>query len=64
MSDPLQPDAALLCKLGSIVVHIDEMISSQGHPFDREALRSLLEDQEVQSWLKEMDKLALVPRKR
>jgi hypothetical protein len=52
----------LLCKLGSIVVHADEMLSAKGHHFDRVALEALLHDPEVAAWLKEMG--PLVPRKR
>ena len=60
--EPLNPTPSLLCKLGSLAVHVDEM--ADGHAFDRAAVQSLLEDEEVQQWLKEMDQLALVPRKR
>lgn len=54
MSDPLKPSAALLCKLGSIVVHADEALSSTGHRFDIDAMRPLLADKEIQSWIKSM----------
>lgn len=60
----LNPDMTLLIKLGSIAVHVDEMLSPRGHEFDRVALQSLLEDPEVKVWIDEMDKLALVPKKR
>jgi len=66
MSNPLKPDLGLLCKLGSIAVHVDEGIiaEGQGHPFDTAALESLISDQEIVDWLVEMDKLALIPKKR
>lgn len=64
MSDVLQPSATLLCKLGSIIVHADEMLSPFGHSFDREALKALLGDPEVAAWIAGMGELALVPLKR
>lgn len=60
----LTPTPALLAKLGSIAVHADEFMSADGHAFDRTALLSLLADPEVVDWLKAMETLALVPRKR
>ena len=64
MSDALKPAVTLLCKLGSIVVHADEMLSADGHAFDAAALRSLLADADVQSWCIDMASMALVPLKR
>lgn len=64
MSDPLKPGAALLCKLGSIAVHVEEMLSAKGHSFDRVALTTLLEDAEVKRWLQLMDGMAMLPKKR
>ncbi len=61
---PLKPSAQLLIKLGSIVVHVDEMISAKGHPYDALALTSLLQDPQVKEWINQMDALALVPKKR
>ena len=63
-SDPTKPDVAILCKLGSIAVHVDEYLSAKGHPFDEHALRALLHDPAVEKWLKQMEKLALIPKKR
>lgn len=60
----LQPDVGLLVKLGSIAVHAEEMMSPGGHHFDHVVLRQLLDDGEVKDWLKEMDRLALIPKKR
>lgn len=54
MSDPLKPSLSLLVKLGSIVVHTDEMFSPKGHYFDKITTRQLLADPEVQKWLKDM----------
>lgn len=62
--NPLTPTPSLLSKLGSIVVHADEMMSCDGHAFDRVALTSALHDPEVTEWLASMGKLAMVPVKR
>ena len=64
MSDALKPTPALLCKIGSIIVHVDEFLSPHGHPFDHTAMQLLLDDPEVKEWLKEMNRLAMIPRKR
>lgn len=61
---PLTPSASLLCKLGSIAVHADEMMSADGHAFDRVALQQLIADAEVADWIKQMNAMAMVPRKR
>jgi hypothetical protein len=53
-ADPLEPSVALLAKLGSIVVHFEELLSSKGHAFDKHALNTLLADPEVKQWLKQM----------
>jgi hypothetical protein len=60
-TDPLQPSLALLCKLGSIAVHVEEMLSPAGHAFDRIALETVL-DEEVRTWIKNMG--VYMPRKR
>lgn len=62
MSDPLNPVPSLLMKIGSIVVHAEEALSNQGHDFDVCTILSLLQDQEVQQWIKAMG--PLLPRKR
>lgn len=61
--DPLQPSPALLAKLGSIAVHVEEY-SESGHSFDYQAAMSVVNDYEVQTWLKQMGALALLPVKR
>jgi len=53
-SDPLKPSLPLLCKLGSIAVHVEEAMSSKRHVLDVEAIRGLLQDDEVKQWIKEM----------
>ena len=62
--DPLKPNPALLAKLGSAIVHIDEMLSPEGHQFDEIAMAAVLGDAEVREWLKEMNALAMLPVKR
>jgi len=64
MSNPLQPSAALLAKLGSIAVHVKEMFSLAGHHFDKAAIETILVDPEVVEWLEEMDALVMLPRMR
>lgn len=62
--NPLQPSASLLCKLGSIAVHAEEMVSPTGHAFDKQAMETLLQDTEVLLWIAQMDKMAMLPKKR
>ena len=62
MAATMAPSIKLLCKLGSIVVHVDEGLSAHGHPFDVIVLRSLVEDPEVKAWVAAMG--ALLPKKR
>ena len=64
MSKLLTPSAGLLAKLGSIAVHVDEVLSPFGHSFDLEAVKPLIADPEVQAWLRGMTELALMPEKR
>ncbi len=63
-TEPLHPSPSLLAKLGSIVVHAEELLSSKGHYLDREALMGLLNESEVRDWLAQMNELALLPKKR
>ena len=62
--DPLHPASSVLCKLGSIIVHMQEYQSLGGHRFDVLALEALLEDAEVLEWLRAMNALGLVPVRR
>lgn len=59
-----EPSKTLLIKLGSIATHTEEMLSDKGHHFDVVVLKALLNDSEVMEWLAEMNKLALLPKKR
>jgi hypothetical protein len=63
-TDPLQPSPSLLCKLSSIAVHADELLSPKGHDFDKTALLQVLQDPEVQDWIKAMIKMGMAPVKR
>ena len=60
--DPLRPSVSLLCKLGSIAVHAEEMVSPGGHHFDLAVLKALLETLEVREWIEAMG--AYLPKKR
>lgn len=62
--ETLRPSLSLLCKLGSIVIHADEITSPGAHEFDRSALHTLLADPEVKEWLTQMDQMAFLPKKR
>ncbi len=59
-----KPKLSILVKLGSIAVHADELSSPQGHQFDKAALTQLLEDPEIELWMKEMKDMGLLPVKR
>jgi hypothetical protein len=64
VTDPLKPSVTLLTKLGSALVHAAEATEPGGHPFDIDALRGLLADDEIVDWIAAMDGLALLPKKR
>lgn len=60
--NPLKPSLSLLVKLGSIAVHTEEMLSPQGHHFDKDAIQTLLDDSEVKMWIKAMGSFMPVKR--
>jgi hypothetical protein len=60
----LRPSMALLVKLGSIAIHCDEMLSSEGHNFDRLAIESILNDKEVRDFIEEGQRTQMLPMKR
>lgn len=64
MSDLSKPSLQLLCKLASIVVHLDEYLSEDGHPLDLDAAKSVLADPTVKAWIEEMSAASLAPHKR
>ena len=64
MSETTKPTINVLCKLGSLAIHVEEAMSNKGHKLDIGAIKGILEDPEIKEWLKQMDKLALLPKKR
>ena len=60
----LKPSPTLLIKLGSLIVHYQELNSDDGHTFDKMTIDSLLTDPEVTEWIREMNTLAFLPQKR
>jgi hypothetical protein len=60
----LKPNPSVLIKLGSIYIHIEEAMNKKAHNFDVLALKQLLDDPELKEWIKQMDNLALIPKKR
>jgi len=62
--DPLKPSAALLVKIGSLLVHQEEFLSPDGHQADRVAVEALQRDHDVIQWLRAMTNMALLPIKR
>ncbi len=64
MNDPLKPDRALLAKLGSMAVHLDEFRGEGGVQEDYAAATSILDDPQVYEWLYDMTELCLLPVKR
>lgn len=62
--DIKNPGLNILCTLGSIAIHVEELLSPAGHAFDKVALETCLNNPDLKTWLKEMDKLALLPKKR
>jgi hypothetical protein len=64
MPDPFTPSPSLLSKLGSIAVHVEELLGPTGHTFDKSALDSVLADPEVREWLAAMARMAMLPVRR
>ena len=62
MAATMAPSITLLCKLGSIAVHADEMTEPGAHEFDVIAMRQLVNDPEVKQWIADMG--AMLPLKR
>lgn len=60
----LRPSTSLLCKLASVAVHAEELMSNDGHPLDLSALDSVMHDAEVREWVALMKKAGLAPVKR
>lgn len=64
MNDPLKPSPALLCKLGSLIVHAEEFLSPGGHHFDETVFLNAIKDPEVLEWISQMQQRAMLPVKR
>lgn len=60
----MNPNAALLVKLGSIIVHFDEATSPGAHEYDLHTARQLLLDPDVKDWIAKMTAAAMLPVKR
>lgn len=61
------PSLSLLIKLGSIIVHADELTQNEGrdaHEFDVTVIRQLLADPDVTEWITEQTKAGFLPVKR
>lgn len=57
----LRPEPNVLVKLGSLMVHADEMLGENGHELDAAAIRGLLADPELVAWREQMNELAFLP---
>jgi len=62
--DPFKPSEGLLVKLASAIVHAEEFMSPDGHPYDKNAFDSVLNDGELKAWMGRMNQLGLLPLKR
>lgn len=59
--DVLKPSPQLLIKLGSLIVHYQELNSKDGHALDKISIDALLNDGQVKEWLDGMDAMAFLP---
>ena len=64
LDEALKPSPSLLSKIGSILVHVDEMLSPQGHEIDKFIVDQLLKDAEITDWIKSMGPLLPLKRER
>lgn len=62
MENVLSLSPGLAASLAAIVVHAEELISADGHPFDKDALQTALSDPKVREWIKACGALAPVKR--
>lgn len=55
-TDPFKPSKMLVIKLGALAVHADEIVETHGAnlDFDGPAVRTLIDDPEMQRWIKDM----------
>lgn len=64
MEDVLKPSPQLLIKLGSLITHYQEFNSPDGHSLDKAAIDSIESESEFKEWIKGMDEMAFLPKKR
>lgn len=66
INNPLKPSATLLIKLGSAMIHAEELIETKydisSRIFDEAAFNTVAQDPEVVEWVKQMG--PMLPRKR
>jgi hypothetical protein len=62
--DVLKPSLPVLITLGSIAVHAEELLSPDGRNIDKGVILQLLQNAELKEWIKEMNKMAMLPVKR
>jgi hypothetical protein len=60
----LKPSLPVLITLGSIAVHAEELLSPDGFNIDKDVILQLLQNAELKEWIKEMNKMAMLPVKR
>lgn len=53
----------LAAKIGSILVHVEEGLSAEGHEYDWAAVQTALMDPDVQAWIKFLGPLVPVKRR-
>ena len=56
-----RPGNALLAKLAGIITHVEVLVTPGLNAFNKDHIRSRLNDSEVQEWIKEMHKLDMIP---
>lgn len=64
MADVKNPSLTVLVLLGSLAVHVEEYLSPDGNPVDRNAIETILLNPELKEYLEAMNKMALLPVKR
>ncbi len=64
--DCLTPSRSVLSKLALTALHFDELINLVGHHlrFDKTELQKACDDPELKDWLKQMEAMLLIPKKR
>lgn len=60
----LSPKLDVAIKVASALVHAQEFMSADGHPFDRDVFDSLMNDPGVVAWMATLNAASLLPRKR